>query len=66
MLIQNAISPDVPILEPYHLIANLWNQQGKGDFDTIFDDTMVDIAEKNADIFSTQTTANTKIPLLSL
>ena len=63
MLLLAAISPDVPMLEPYHLIANLWNQQGKGDFDTIFDATMTDIAEKNADIFSTQTTANTKIPL---
>lgn len=63
ILLQNAISPDVPMLEPYHLISNLWNQQGKGDFDTIFDSTMTDIAEQNADIFSTQTTANTKIPL---
>ncbi len=63
MLLQSAISPDVPMLEPYHLISNLWNQQGKGDFDAIFDSTMTDIAEKNADIFSTQTTANTKIPL---
>ena len=62
-LLQSAISPDVPMLEPYHLISNLWNQQGKGDFDTIFDSTMADIAEQNADIFSTQTTANTKIPL---
>ena len=63
MLLQSAISPDVPMLEPYHLISNLWNQQSKGDFDVIFDSTMTDIAEKNADIFSTQTTANTKIPL---
>lgn len=63
MLLQSAISPDVPMLEPYHLISNLWNQQGKGDFDMIFDSTMTDIAEQNADIFSTQTTANTKIPL---
>ncbi len=63
MLLQSAISPDVPMLEPYHLISNLWNQQSKGDFDTIFDSTMTDIAEQNADIFSTQTTANTKIPL---
>ena len=61
--IKRGISPDVPMLEPYHLISNLWNQQGKGDFDTIFDSTMTDIAEQNADIFSTQTTANTKIPL---
>ena len=63
MLLQCAISPDVPMLEPYHLISNLWNQQSKGDFDAIFDSTMTDIAEKNADIFSTQTTVNTKIPL---
>ncbi len=63
MLLQSALSPDIPMLEPYHLISNLWNQQGKGDFDAIFDSTMTDIAEKNADIFSTQTTANTKIPL---
>lgn len=62
-MLQNTISADVPMLEPYHLIHNLWNQQGKGDFDTIFDNTMTDIAEKNADIFSTQTTANTKLPL---
>lgn len=63
MLLQFSISPDVPMLEPHHLISNLWNQQGKGDFDVIFDSTMTDIAEKNAEIFSTQTTANTKILL---
>lgn len=63
MLLQSSLSADVPILEPYHLISNLWNQQSKGDFDMIFDRTMVDIAEQNAGIFSTQTTANTKIPL---
>lgn len=63
MLLQSSLSADMPALEPYHLISNLWNQQSKGDFDTIFDNTMTDIAEKNADIFSTQTTDNTKIPL---
>ena len=57
------LSPDIPRLNPEHLIANLWNQQGKGDFDLIFDQTMIDIAEKNIDIFSTQTTQNTRIPL---
>lgn len=62
-LLQAALPAEVPILEPYHLISNLWNQQSKGDFDTIFDSTMTDIAEQNADIFSTQTTENTKIPL---
>lgn len=63
MMLLLGMSPDVPKLRPEHLIANLWNQQAKGDFDMIFDATMTDIAEKNIDIFSTQTSANTKIPL---
>lgn len=57
------LSPDVPRLNPNHLISFLWNQQSKGDFDLIFDSAMVDIADKNIDIFSTQTAENTKIPL---
>lgn len=61
--ILDELSPDVPKLYPHHLIYNLWNQQGKGDFDLIFDSTMTDIADVNMAIFSTQTTQNTKIPL---
>lgn len=57
------LSADIPKLEPEHLISNLWNQQAKGDFGDLFDSTMIDIAEKNIDIFSTQTTMKTKIPL---
>mgnify|MGYP002765407320 FL=1 len=57
------MSPDIPRLKPEHLISFLWNQQTKGDFDIIFDNTMVDIADLNSEIFSTQTTQNTKIPL---
>lgn len=57
------LSPDIPLLNPEHLIVNLWNQQSKGDFDVIFDSTMIDIAEKNKEIFSTETTEKTKIAL---
>ena len=57
------LSPDTPKLYPEHLISNLWNRQAKGDFDIIFDNTMVDIAEKNSEIFSTQTSQDTRIPL---
>ena len=57
------MSPYIPRLKPEHLISFLWNQQTKGDFDIIFDNTMVDIADLNSEIFSTQTTQNTKIPL---
>lgn len=59
----DSLSPDVLRLNPEHTISFLWNQQSKGDFEVIFDATMTDIAEKNIDIFSTQTTKNTKIPL---
>ena len=61
--LMDRLSPDVPRLEPEHLISFLWNQQSKGDFDLIFDGAMTDMALQNADIFSTQTTQNTKIPL---
>ncbi len=57
------LSADIPRLEPEHLISNLWNQQNRGDFAELFDNTMTDIADKNIDIFSTQTTMRTKIPL---
>lgn len=63
MMLLASLSPDLPRLKPEHLIANLWNQQAKDDFDFIFDNTMSDIAEQNLAIFSTQTTQNTKIPL---
>lgn len=59
----DTLDPDTLILNPEHLISNLWNQQAKGDFDIILDNTMKDIALKNIDIFSTQTTQNTKIPI---
>lgn len=61
--LMDRMNPDVPRLNPEHLISNLWNQQAKGDFDLIFDSTMVDIADKNMGIFATQTTQNTTIPL---
>jgi len=57
------LSPDVLQLQPEHLISFLWNNQAKGDFCLIFDRTMVDIAEKNAAIFSTHTSQNTRILL---
>ena len=51
----------IQILIQKHLSDNLIliSQQAKGDFDLIFDQTMIDIADKNIDIFSTQTTQNT-------
>ena len=57
------LSPDIPRLYPQHLISYLWNRQTDSEFDKLLDDTMVDIAEKNIDIFSTETTNNTRISI---
>lgn len=61
--LMDELSPDIPRLRPEHLISTLWNHQTKGEFDIIFDQTMISIANENIDIFSTQTTERTKIPL---
>lgn len=58
-----SLGADCPNLYSRHLISTLWNQQGKEDFDQIFDDTMEDIAAVNMETFSTMTVANTKIPI---
>ncbi len=58
-----SLDPNVPKLKPNHLISYLWNQQQREDFDIIFDKTMVEIANDNIDIFSTNTVENKKLPL---
>ncbi|UWD34431.1 HsdM family class I SAM-dependent methyltransferase [Mesomycoplasma molare] len=57
------LEPEIPKLEPEHLISTLWNQQDKDDFSTIFDNAMMDISRKNEDIFVTKTSQGTKIPI---
>ena len=59
----DGLNPNTPQLHPEHLISTLWNQQAKGDFDIIFDNTMVDIADKNIEIFSTMSSDKTRIKL---
>lgn len=62
-MLLNALSPDDFRFEPQHLLSTLWNQQTDKEFDKLLDDTMVDLAQKNEDIFCTITSQNTKIPL---
>ena len=54
---------DSPKLKPEHFISNLYNQQRKGDFSTLFDATLVDIANFNASIFSVKTASDTSVTL---
>lgn len=57
------LDANIPKLKPEHLISFLWNNQKAGEFDVIFDNTLVDIAEFNKEIFSTQTADKTEIKL---
>ncbi|OON93074.1 MAG: N-6 DNA methylase [Candidatus Epulonipiscioides saccharophilum] len=57
------LDPNVPRLNPEDLISYLWNNQTKENFDKIFDDTMINIADQNIDIFFTLSSNKTKIKL---
>jgi len=50
-----------PKLRPHQTIAHLYNAQGQGDFSTLLDTTLREIATLNADIFSIATDSKTKI-----
>ena len=52
-----------PRLKPCHTISHLYNAQQQGDFSTLFDATMVDIANLNAGIFSMATVGDTKLTI---
>lgn len=52
-----------PSLKPYHTISHLYNAQQQGDFSSLFDSTMVDIANLNAGIFSMATVGDTKLTI---
>ena len=49
------LPPATPMLLPEHTISHIYNSQQKKDFATLFDSTMVDIANLNAEVFSTTT-----------
>lgn len=51
------------ILQPEHLLPNLHAKQNHADFAKLFDDTLMDIAAQNADIFSVKTEGGAKIVL---
>lgn len=52
--------PDVARLEHKHLITTLYEQQNDADFSELFDDTLIDIATKNIEIFSVKTSGGEK------
>jgi len=48
------------ILKPAHFITTLFNHQSDSDFGKTFDDTLIDISNENADIFSVTTDGGAK------
>ena len=52
-----------PRLRPQHTISHLYNAQGQGDISTLFDATLIDIADLNADVFSVVTDSGSKLTI---
>jgi type I restriction enzyme M protein len=50
-------------LSPEHFLASLFERQGEPNFAKLFDDTLIDIAIQNNDIFSVKTEGGHKIPI---
>jgi Type I restriction-modification system methyltransferase subunit len=55
----------VPRLKPEHTLSHLYNAAGKGDFSTLLDGTLVDIANINADTFSVSTSGKSRVNIFS-
>lgn len=51
------------ILKPEHTIVQLHAQQNNPDFAKLFDDTLMDIAAQNADVFAVKTEGGAKVVL---
>ena len=51
------------LLQPNHFIASLFHKQDEADFGKLFDDTLLDIAKLNTDIFSVKEDGGAKVIL---
>lgn len=55
----------VPRMKPEHTLAHLYNSAGRGDFSTILDQTLVDIATLNAQTFAVTTSGKSKVNIFT-
>lgn len=62
-MLQMQMSADTARLEPEHFISTLFNQSNAPDFANLFDDTLIDIAIKNNDIFAVKADDGSKVVL---
>lgn len=57
------LGADTARLKPQHFISELFNRSNESDFAKLFDDTLLDIAITNTDIFSVKTAGGDKVVL---
>lgn len=57
------LSADTARLNKEHFISTLFDRQNESDFSKLFDDTLMDIAIKNNDIFAVKTDGGAKVQL---
>ncbi len=55
------LSSGTPRLRPEHTLSHLFNAANQGDFSTLLDSTLVDIARINADCFSVSTSGRSRV-----
>lgn len=55
----------VPRMRPEHTLSHLYNASGQGDFSTLLDQTLVDIANLNARNFSVSTSGKNKVNIFN-
>ncbi|MEZ8803010.1 class I SAM-dependent DNA methyltransferase [Vibrio splendidus] len=64
-MLQIQMGGDTARLKPHHFISHLFNQQDKPDFAQLFDDTLMDIAITNNDVFAVMTDTGEKVQLFT-
>ena len=62
-MLQLRMDADTARLKPSHFISFLFSQQNAPDFAKLFDDTLMDIASSNNDVFAVKTDGGTKVVL---
>lgn len=62
-MLQLQMGGDTPRLKPHHFISHLFSRQNASDFAKLFDDTLIDIAASNNDVFAVVTDSGEKIKL---
>ena len=62
-MLQLQMGADTARLKPNHFISYLFSQQNAPDFAKLFDDTLIDIAISNNDVFAVKTDGGAKVAL---